>query len=257
MRNSYRIELALIEADPDQPRRHFDEDTLAELSASIQARGIKQALTVRCNPDSGKYRIIDGERRFRAAAKASLADVPCVVEEAESQGILIDQIISNWQRADLRPYETADALIRLKNDFGLTPVKIAEATGKSLGEVSKLLALVERVAPDIQERVRSIGTESLTKTHLYVLSQLEPDAQKRLASRIEREHLTVVETERLIRAGLDPTTTQKQRAPGRPRKHVRIATKYGIVQLTPAQPDFNDALLIAMLHEARRELTAE
>ena len=168
--------------------------------------------------------------------------------------VLIDQIVHNWQRSDLRPYETADALVRLKNQFGMSVTDIAEMMGKSVGEVSKLIALVERVSSEVQDRVRQFGDASLTKRHLYALTQLEPKQQMRLAQRIERDHLTAAETERLIRAGRDFSMTANRPPRGRPRKHVTIATKYGMVRLTPDAADFDDQYLIAMLHEARREL---
>ena len=254
LRNTYRIEIDLIEPDPLQPRRFFDEEVLKELAASILAKDILQPLTVRWEPSVQKYRIIDGERRYRAAAIAKLRDVPCILAEADSRGVLVDQIVHNWQRADLRPYETADALVRLKSEFGMTPAEIAKLTGKSIGEVAKLIALVERVVPEVQERVRVIGEASLTKRHLYTLSQLPPDQQKRLAGRIEREQLTVLETERLVRAGLEPAK-RRTHSVGRPRKHIRIPTKFGLVQLIPTDPQFTDETLLAMLREARRELS--
>lgn len=256
LRNTYRIELSLIEPDPEQPRQFFDDEALDELAASIKARDIKQPLSVRWQPESRKYVIIDGERRFRAAQRAKLKDVPCVLAEGDSRDVLIDQIVHNWQRADLRPYETADALVRLKQEFKMTLSDIAQFTGKSIGEVAKFIALVERVIPEVQQRVRKLGDTSLTKRHLYTLSQLDGDNQKRLAARIEREQLTAQETERLVRAGLDPSTTVKRRA-GRPRKHLRIPTKYGVVQLSPDDPGFTDETLLAMLREARRELTEQ
>jgi ParB family chromosome partitioning protein len=257
LRNSYRIELSLIEPDPDQPRQHFDPHALQELSDSIRARDVRQPITVRWIPETSRYRIIDGERRFRAAAQAGLTDIPCVIYEGQGKEILVDQIVQNWQRADLRPYETADALVRLKSEFGMSVREIAGMTGKSAGEVSKLIALVERVAPDVQQRVRQVGEISLTKRHLYALTQLEPEQQMRLALRIERHQLTADETERLVRTGAELHATGKQPGRGRPRKHVRIPTRYGLVQLTPDAPDYDDHFLIAMLHEARRQLSAE
>lgn len=257
LRNTYRIELALIEPDPDQPRRHFDEYVLKELAASIKARDVRQPLSVRWHPESRLYRVIDGECRLRAARLAGLRDVPCVIYDEQGQDVLVDQIVQNWQRADLRPYETADALVRLKNEFGMSATDIATMVGKSLGEVSKLIALVERVAPDVQARVRELRDASLTKRHLYALTQLEPPMQMRLAVRIEREQLTADETERLIRSGIDPKPHARPPARGRPRKHIRIPTKFGTVQLTPDSPDFDDQTLIAMLHEACRHLAGE
>jgi ParB family chromosome partitioning protein len=247
----------LIEPDPNQPRQHFDADALRELANSIQARDVRQPLSVRWEPTSRRYRIIDGERRFRAAKQAGLNDLPCMLCEGQGKEVLIDQIVQNWQRADLRPYETADALVRLKQDFAMSVSDVAGVTGKSIGEVSKLIALVERVTPEVQERVRKFADASLTKRHLYALTQLEPPQQMRLAARIEREQLTAADTERLVRAGLDFPTAQPRPARGRPRKHIRIPTKYGVVQLTPTDPSFDDQILVAMLHEARRHLAGQ
>jgi ParB family transcriptional regulator, chromosome partitioning protein len=254
LRNTYLIELSLIEPDPDQPRQFFDEAKLNELAASIQSRGIRSPLTVRWHADTQKYRLVDGERRYRAAPLAGLQAVPCLLEEDDPSNVLIDQIIHNSQRADLRPYETADALVRLRKESNMTLTEIARLTGKSIGEIGKFIALVEKVAPEVQERVRKVADPSLTKRHLYTLSQLPPDRQRRLAARIEREQLTVMETERLVRAGLEPAKQKDAAHRGRPRKHIRIATKYGVVELIPDATDFTNEVLLAMLREARREL---
>lgn len=212
---------------------------------------------MRWHPDSKCYRIIDGERRYRAAKLAGLKEVPCVVCEEESKDVLIDQIVQNWQRSDLRPYETADALVRLKTDHGITVRQIAQTTGKSAGEVSKLLALVERVAPNVQQRVRELADSSLTKRYLYALASLKPPQQERLATRIKREHLTALETERMVRAGRKPATVQPGAKRGRPRKHIRIATKSGQVQLTPDNSTFDKHVLLSMLDEARGEVSQQ
>jgi ParB family chromosome partitioning protein len=230
---------------------------LQELAASLKVRGVRQPLTVRWHPDSRRYRIVDGERRYRAAKLAKLDSVPCLVSEGQGKEVLIDQIVHNWQRSDLRPYETADALVRLKQEFGMSVTEIAEMTGKSVGEVSKLIALVERVAAEVQDRVRQLGDASLTKRHLYALTQLDSQQQMRLAQRIVRDQLTAAETERLVRAGRDFSPTIDSPMRGRPRKHINIPTKYGLVRLTPETADFDDQLLIAMLHQARRELAKE
>ena len=251
LRNAYRIDLALIEPDARQPRRHFDEAKLRELADSIRAGRIREPLTVRWDSDAQKYRIIDGERRYRAAALAGLTDVPCLIHEADSQGVLVDQIVHNWQRADLHPYETADALVRLRGEFHMPLHKIAALIGKSLGEVSKLVALVDKVIPEVQRAVREVGEAAITKTHLYLLSQLPPDQQKRLAARIHREHLTVVETEKLIRKGQDPPLPHARRV-GRPRKHRSFHTTHGWVRLSPDSQSYTEETLLAMLAETRR-----
>jgi len=222
------------------------------LAESIQAGQVKETITVCWNPTSQKYRIIDGERRYRAAKLAGLNEVPTVVRDVGTKDALLDQIVHNWQRQDLRPYEMADALVRLKNDHGMTPTDIAKGTGKSLAEVTKLIALVEKVAPGVQQRVRALADTSLTKRHLYALSKLEPDQQLQFAERIKREELTAIDTERLVkrstarRSPVEPNACKQ----GRPRKHVQLSTSLGTVRLTPSEPDFTDDTLAGMLKEA-------
>jgi hypothetical protein len=117
--------------------------------------------------------------------------------------------------------------------------------------VSKLVALVDKVIPDVQKSVREVGEATMTKTHLYLLSQLPPDEQKRLAARIHREHLTTVQTEKLIRKGQEPPLPHV-RGIGRPRKHLSFCTKYGWVRLSPDKQSYSDEILLAMLQETRR-----
>lgn len=218
---------------------------------------MKQAVTVRWNPDSSRYRVIDGERRLRASRKAGLKEIPCLIEESTAQDILVDQIVSNWQRSDLRPYETAEALVKLKAEFKMTVSDLARATGKSKGEISKLIALVENVDAEVQALVRDVSDTLITKRHLYALTQLSPVEQRRLASRIQREHLTAVETERIIKSESAIELDAKERNRGRPRKHIRLETAWGAVTLSPISQDYDTALLHKMLHQARRKLSDE
>lgn len=200
LKGAFLIRTEMVEPDPEQPRKVFDADELAGLAATLKSRGFQQILKVHTVSGSGKYRLVDGERRWRAALLAGIAEVPCWVYDgqASDRDIFLDQIIANEQRVDLQPYETADAMVRLRDQFGMTAGDIASMTGKSKGEVSKLLALVDKVEPSVQERVRTLPNVSLTKRHLYMLSQLPPREQVRMATKIEREHLTVPETERII-----------------------------------------------------------
>ena len=249
---AFLIELSQIEPDPDQPRKHFDEEPLRELAESIQAGQVKETITVCWNPASHKYRIIDGERRYRAAKLAGLNEVPCVVRDLGAKDALVDQIVHNWQRQDLRPYEMADALVRLKNDHGMTATDIAKVTGKSLAEVTKLIALVEKVVPGVQQKVRELADTSLTKRHLYALTKLEPDQQLQFAERIEREELTAIDTEQLVKRSTARRSSAERdaRKQGRPRKHVQLSTSLGTVRLTPSEPYFTDDTLAGMLKEA-------
>ncbi len=191
--NSYLIRREQLAADPTQPRRIFDERELSELAASIQSRGIKQPLTVRWDTATSKYMVIDGGRRFLAAERLDLAELPCWIQEGDSKDVLVDQIVHNWQRADLRPEETADALARLRDEFALSQKQISELTGKPAGEISKFLAIHDRVVPEVQQLVREQSeTDSpLTMRHLYNISKVgDATAQKELAREIQTKRLT-------------------------------------------------------------------
>ncbi len=184
--NSYLIRCDQLTADPTQPRKVFDEQELSDLAASIQSRGIKQPLTVRWDITTSKYMVIDGGRRFLAAGRLGLAELPCWIQEGDSKDVLVDQIVHNWQRADLRPEETADALARLRDEFDLSQKQISELTGKPAGEISKFLAIHDRVVPEVQQMVReqSEAAPTLTMRHLYNIAKLPSDEQPAFAKAI-------------------------------------------------------------------------
>ena len=185
--------------DPEQPRQMFEATEMAELKASIEARGIKQPLTVRWSVEHHKYMVIDGGRRFAAACEAGLTELPCWVQTTSGRDVLIDQIVHNWQRVNLRPIETANALARLRDEFGLNQQQLAEATGKPKSEISKLLAIHDHVDPDLQHLAASDNTETpLTKRHLYNLSKLSPSDQPAIVEQIQRDRLSAVATEQLV-----------------------------------------------------------
>lgn len=171
--NSYLIERSKITPDPEQPRKQFDEQELNELAASMRARGIKQPLTVRWHVESSTYRIIDGGRRFLASEMAGLTELPCWIQEGDSKEILVDQIVHNWQRADLKPEETADALARLRDEFGRTQKAISDLTGKPQSEISKFLAIHDWVAPEVQTTRERTSRDRLTPHDAASLQPLE------------------------------------------------------------------------------------
>lgn len=195
--HSFLIEIDRIVPDPDQPRRTFNEEETEELAASLRSRGIKQPMTVRWVASLERYMIVDGGRRFEAARRAGIAKLPCTIDKAEGKDVLIDQIVHNWQRADLRPYETADALARLRDKYSMNQQQLSDVTGKPKGEISKLLALHDKVVPEVQEMARADEASKLTKRHLYNISKLPPDEQANVAERVQRDGLTAIETERL------------------------------------------------------------
>lgn len=184
-------------ADPDQPRKDFDSDELSELKSSIESRGIKQPISVRWDLNRDRYVIIDGERRFRAATLLKLAELPCIIHRADDKETLIDQIVHNWQRSALRPIETSDALARLRDEFGLNNKQLSEVTGKKKSDISKLLAIHDRVSPEIQD-VASQPESKLSRRHLYTLSKLQPADQQQLASDIDAQKLTAAQVEKRV-----------------------------------------------------------
>ncbi|HSW92690.1 MAG TPA: ParB/RepB/Spo0J family partition protein, partial [Patescibacteria group bacterium] len=135
------IKLSEIVADPDQPRRSFDEVSLEELGASIREHGVLQPIVVA--PHEGKYIIVAGERRFRAATKVGLEKMPVLVRTLSNQHKLEISLIENLQRRDLNPLETATAYLKLRDQFNLTLDQIGERVGgKTPGAVSNTLRLL-------------------------------------------------------------------------------------------------------------------
>ncbi len=177
-----------------QPRRRFDDASLAELSASIKAQGIMQPIVVR-KTGSGKHEIIAGERRFRAAQLAGLVEVPVIVKDVDDKTALTLALIENLQRQDLNAIEEAHGLQRLIAEFAFTHEQAAEAVGKSRSAVSNLLRLLELAAP-VQDRVIA-GT--LEMGHARALATLPKDRQIMLAEKIAINDLSVRATEALVK----------------------------------------------------------
>jgi len=177
-----------------QPRRRFDDASLAELSASIKAQGIMQPIVVR-KTGAGKHEIIAGERRFRAAQLTGLAEVPVIVKDVDDKTALTLALIENLQRQDLNAIEEAHGLQRLIAEFSFTHEQAAEAVGKSRSAVSNLLRLLELAAP-VQDRVIA-GT--LEMGHARALATLPKDRQVMLAEKIAINDLSVRATEALVK----------------------------------------------------------
>ncbi|GAP65918.1 ParB-like partition protein [Mizugakiibacter sediminis] len=140
------LPVAAIQPGKYQPRRHFDDARIEELAASIRAQGLIQPVVVRAL-GRDRYELIAGERRWRAAQKAGLAEVPAVVKDVPEQAVLAMALIENIQREDLSPLEEAQALQRLIDEFELTHQQAADAVGRSRAAVSNLLRLLELPAP--------------------------------------------------------------------------------------------------------------
>ena len=138
------IAIDLIRRNPAQPRRTFTEENLRELADSLKARGVLQAILVRPDPkEEGKYQIIAGERRWRAARMAGLTSIPAVVRNADELELLEIGIIENVQRSDLNPIEEAEAYEALMNRFGRTQESLASSVGKSRAHITNTLRLLQ------------------------------------------------------------------------------------------------------------------
>jgi ParB family chromosome partitioning protein len=177
---------------PGQPRRHFDEAALEELATSIAARGLIQPIVVR--PHGKGYQIVAGERRWRAAQRARLHEVPVIVRDFNDAETLEVALVENIQRQDLNAIEEAEAYHRLIDDFGHTQEVLGKLVHKSRSHIANLLRLLDLPRP-VQERV---VTGELTMGHARALIGA-PDIEA-LADQIVAKGLSVREAERLARA---------------------------------------------------------
>ena len=186
-----------------QPRTHMDQDSLAELAASIKAQGIMQPILVRAvnsTPGAERYEIVAGERRWRAAQLAGLTEVPVLVRSIPDEQALAMALIENIQRENLNPLEEAQGLQRLIDEFGLTHQQAADAVGRSRPAASNLLRLLQLTAP-VQEMLMS---GQLDMGHARALLPVSSGQQVGLAQRIIQKDLSVRETERLVQQLLNP-----------------------------------------------------
>lgn len=190
-----RISLQHIEANPEQPRRDFDETALSELAASVKMHDIIQPITVSKIP-GGKYRIIAGERRFRAAKIAGLADVPVYVRESENSKILELALLENLQREDLNAIEIALSYRQLMEELNYTQEQLAERMGKERSTVTNYLRLL-KLPPDIQAAVRN---GRISMGHARALINVDVvDKQLYIFNQIKEKELSVRQTEELVR----------------------------------------------------------
>ncbi|MDX2274276.1 MAG: ParB/RepB/Spo0J family partition protein [Hyphomonadaceae bacterium] len=194
--NPRGLPIDLVQRNPSQPRRHFSENELNELSESIKAHGVLQPILVRPIAD-GKYEIVAGERRWRAAQRAGLHHIPAVVRDLDEVEVLEIAIIENVQRTDLNPIEEAQGYSALIERFGRTQQDIAEQVGKSRPHIANMLRLLT-LPEELQEMVRD---GRLTAGHARaILTAPDPRA---LAARAISEGLNVREIERLAQQAKD------------------------------------------------------
>ncbi len=195
------IPIADIHPNPDQPRRHFAEEKLVELAASIAKHGIIQPIVVR--PYDGGYQIVAGERRWRAAQRAQLHDIPAIVRNFDDAATLEIALLENIQRQDLNAIEEAEAYKKLTDMFGHSAQALADLVHKSRSHVANMLRLLE-LPPAIRDLVIE---ERLSMGHARAL--LGSDDAVRLAMVVIKQGLSVRATEALVRKGRSPTTVKR------------------------------------------------
>ncbi len=194
--NSLKVEIALrsIKANPDQPRKVFDEDCLRELSDSIREYGVLQPIIVR-SIGSGEYELIAGERRYRAALMAECVTIPCMIMDVSEKDAETISLIENIQREGLNYLEEAKAYKRLIEQYGLTQDEIATKVGKKQSTISNKIRLLQ-FSDDIQDKLVSKG---LTERHARALLKLEDQELTQTAiDKIVLDNLNVMQTEKLI-----------------------------------------------------------
>ena len=191
------VPLALISANPHQPRRSFDEEKLKELAASIKEHGIIQPLVLSTKDvdEEQKYSLIAGERRLRAAYLAGLKTIPAVLREADGQDHLLLALIENVQRADLNPLETATAYQSLAVEFSLSHAEIGKRVGKSRTAVTNILRLLD--LPDVVQQ--AVRKNQISMGHARALLALPTiKGQSAALQTILTQDLNVRQTESLV-----------------------------------------------------------
>lgn len=190
------IPVAEIHPNPDQPRRHFAEEALDELGASIKRHGIIQPIVVR--PHNGSFQIVAGERRWRAAQRAQLHEIPAIIRNFDDAETLEIALIENIQRQDLNPIEEAETYRRLCDEFGHSASALAALVHKSRSHVANMIRLL-----DLPPTIRELVVEGrLSMGHARAL--LGSDDAARLAMVVINQGLSVRATEALVKKGRAP-----------------------------------------------------
>ncbi len=198
------VNITKIEPNRTQPRKNFDEDALQELSDSIKQFGVIQPLIVQDRKDH--YEIIAGERRWRAAKKAGLKEVPVIIKNYTEQEIVEISIIENIQREDLNPIEEAFAYKRLLEEFNLKQDQVAERVSKSRAAVTNSMRLLK-----LSDKVQQMVIDEMISTgHARAILSIEdPEEQYNMAQKIFDEKLSVREVEKIMKNYGKPTKEKK------------------------------------------------
>jgi len=204
------VELNLIDANPKQPRKVFEEDAMNELAYSLREIGLLQPIVVRAK-GKNRYELIAGERRLRAAKMAELKTIPVIVKATDDEAMLRDALLENLHRSNLNPLEEAAAYQQLLEDFSCTQDELAIKVGRSRPQISNTLRLL-KLPTNVQKRV---AAGVLSAGHAKALLGLsDSTAIEQLANKIVAEGLSVRATEELVSLGFTPEAeTTKRKTP--------------------------------------------
>lgn len=205
-----------IEPNLEQPRKHFNDEKLSQLAESIKQHGIVQPLIVKKVDDT--YKIVAGERRWRAARLAGLSTVPVIIRELSSKQVMEIALIENLQREDLNPIEEAEAYEKLINDFGMTQEEISRTVGRSRPAIANSIRLLS-----LQEKLRLLVINGdITSGHARSLLSLDDrELQLKAVEEIIKRNLNVRETEALVKNLL----TKKEK-----KKAVKLSEEYQAIE---------------------------
>ena len=204
------ISVSSIDPNPNQPRNHFDEDSLAELSASIKAIGLLQPVLVRPSSTPDRFELIAGERRWRASKRAGLSTIPAIVRVTDDVSSVEQALVENLHRQDLTPLEEAAAYQQLLEDFSMTHEQVASKVGKSRSAITNSLRLLT-LPPTIQQY---IAEGRLSAGHAKaLLSTPDRALQESLARAAVEQGLTVRGLEEAVRNAVNPGASSTSVAP--------------------------------------------
>jgi ParB family transcriptional regulator, chromosome partitioning protein len=241
------VAVTAITPNPRQPRRTFDEESLDELAESIKQVGLLQPVVVRA-VGPGRYELVMGERRWRAAQRAGLAEIGAIVKQTQDDDLLRDALIENLHRQQLDPLEEAAAYQQLLDDFGATHEELARKIGRSRPHISNTLRLLN-LPPAVQKRV---AAGVLSAGHARALLSLESaEAQDRLAQRIVAEGLSVRTVEELVAVGTD------EAPPRHPARAARRPTAPGLRHLADRLSDLFETRVKVEMGQRKGKIVVE
>lgn len=214
--------------------------------------GILQPIAVRYLEAEDIYQIIFGERRYEAARTAGRHEVPCWVKTPKAEDVLLHQVVENWQRAELHPYELADALAVLRDANGYSQKQLADLTGKPGSEISRLLSLL-KLNPAVQQAARREETGALSRRHLIALAQLPAPDQEGALEAVQVKNLTALDTERFVQEAKSRRLGEKRRGAPAGEK-LRYRTSKATVTLAFRRKEVTAEDIHAALDEVREQV---